>query len=101
MSSPRRYYLGMQLGIMQNKPNFSSSPMNINFYLTSCYKQKPPLRSMPKQTQSNPIPLVFGPKIGFKRSKAQCPEPKCKPAMFPPKGFTSEKLMAKPLSLRL
>ena len=91
--------------IMQNKPNFLRHQMNINFYLTSCYKQKSPLRPPPKQTQSkpikpNPTPL-FGPKIGLENSKAKCPEPKCKPAILPPQGFTSEKLMAKPLGLRL
>jgi len=39
---------------MQNKPNFLDSPMNIIFFLTNCYKQKPPLRSGPKQTQNKP-----------------------------------------------
>jgi hypothetical protein len=41
--------------IMQNKPNFLSASMNINPFMTKYYKQKPPIRSAPKQTQSKPI----------------------------------------------
>jgi hypothetical protein len=58
---------------MQNKPNFLDNQMNITFYLTGYYKQKPPLRSPPKQTQSNPnkpnFTPVFDPKIGFIHNK--------------------------------
>jgi len=58
MSSTRRYYLGMQQGIMQNKPNFSNTKMSINpfmkkhygnFYLLGCRQNKP--NSNPIQTQ--------------------------------------------------
>ncbi len=41
---------------MQNKPNFRKARMNLNFYLTKDYENKPRLRTPPKQTQSNPIP---------------------------------------------
>ncbi|MHC4739667.1 MAG: hypothetical protein ACYS9Y_12250 [Planctomycetota bacterium] len=51
---------------MQNKPNFSNNPMNINFFFTNCYEQKPPLPApakqtqfKPNQTQTNPIPPLF------------------------------------------
>jgi len=55
MSSPRRYYLGMQQGIMQNKPNFLNNQMNITFCLTSDYDQKPPFRQSENKPNSNPI----------------------------------------------
>ena len=59
---------------MQNKPNFSNNPMNINPVMTSYYKQKTPPGPLPKQTQSNPNKpnpaSVFDPKIGFEHTKS-------------------------------
>jgi len=44
--------------------------MNINLYMTNCYKQKQHLHRPAKQTQFKPnLTLVFGPKIGFVFSK--------------------------------
>ncbi|MHC4737936.1 MAG: hypothetical protein ACYS9Y_03430 [Planctomycetota bacterium] len=43
---------------MQNKPNFSNNLMNINPPMKNCYEQKPPLRPLAKQTQSNPISKI-------------------------------------------
>ena len=48
---------------MQNKPNFQKPKMNINFYPTMAYENKPPFpanenkpNTNPIQTESNPIP---------------------------------------------
>jgi len=70
MSSPRRYYLGTEQGIMQNKPNFLNNQMNVtyvktnhygNFHLLGRRKNKP--KTKPKQTQfpkcQNEIKLIF------------------------------------------
>ena len=40
----------------QNNPNFRKAKMNLNFYSTKDYENKPPLPAPGKQTQSNPIP---------------------------------------------
>jgi len=40
---------------MRNKPNFRKAKMNLTFYSTKDYENKPPLRTPGKQTQSNPI----------------------------------------------
>jgi len=55
MSSPRRYYFGMQQGIMQNKPNFLKYPMNTSPVMTKHYEQKSPLRQSENKAKTNPI----------------------------------------------
>ena len=40
---------------MQNKPNFRKAEMKLSFYSTKNYENKPRLRTLGKQTQSNPI----------------------------------------------
>jgi hypothetical protein len=61
MSSPRRYYLGTEQGIMQNKPNLLNAKMNVTPVITKHYGQKSPLRPPAKQTQTNPIKPNFYP----------------------------------------
>jgi hypothetical protein len=44
---------------MQNKPNFLEIQMNLNPDITKHYKQKPPLRPPPKQSQFKPNQTQF------------------------------------------
>jgi len=55
MSSPRRYYLGTEQGIMQNKPNFLKYLMNITFCLTKSYGNFNLLRRRKNKAKTNPI----------------------------------------------
>jgi len=44
---------------MQNKPNLLKCQTNITSALTKNYENKPPFRTLRKQTQSNPISNLF------------------------------------------
>ena len=41
--------------IMQNKPNFQNTQMNLNFYLTNAYEDKPNWTLGQNKPNSNPI----------------------------------------------
>ena len=55
MSSPRRYYLVIQQGIMQNKPNFLNTKMFISQVITKRYGNFSLLGRRQNKPNSNPI----------------------------------------------
>ena len=53
--APRATSHGAKRMILQNKPNFLKTKMNLNIFSERRYENKSPIPSLRKQTQSNPI----------------------------------------------
>jgi len=62
---------------MQNKPNFQKPEMNLTSYEHGDYEHESPLRTPPKQTQSNPILQRTGnpPTADSRRTSSELPAP--------------------------